>query len=103
MSFHKLLQQSQKMQAIENKIKKETKVLDQKVFEHTASGGAIVLKAYGSLKVESISIDEDMLDKDSKEMLEQSIKIAFNEMINKIEDAKKEISDKYSAGMPNIK
>lgn len=103
MSFHKLLQQSQKIQAIENKIKKEIKLLDEKIFEHTASGGAILLKAYGNLKVESISIDEDLLEKDSKEILEQSIKMAFNEIIEKIDNEKKSINDKYSSGIPNIK
>jgi nucleoid-associated protein EbfC len=91
------------MQAIENKIKKEIKLLDEKIFEHTSSGGAIVLKTYGNLKVESISIDEDLLDKDSKEILEQSIKMAFNEIIEKIENEKKSINDKYNSGMPNIK
>ena len=96
MNINALMQQAQKMQ---KDLAKAQKALDETLFEISSAGGAITLKIYGNRKVESIDIDKDAIDPEDKEMLEDMIKVAFNEAIEKIDDENQKLQAKLAGGM----
>ena len=50
-------------------------------------------------KVEKIEIDKDAIDPDDKEMLEDMIKLAINEAIERIDEENEKIQAKLTSGM----
>jgi DNA-binding protein YbaB len=55
---------------------------------------------YGNFKIESINIDEDAFDADNKDMVEETIAICINELLEEIREAEAEINNKIT-GSPN--
>ena len=96
MNINALMQQAQKMQ---KDLAKAQKALDETLFEISSAGGAITLKIYGNRKVESIDIDKDAIDPEDKEMLEDMVKVAFNEAIDKIDAENEKLQAKLAGGM----
>ena len=96
MNINALMQQAQKMQ---QQMTKKQKELENKEYEFSSNGGAIKIKMLGSKQLISLDIDEDLLDKDEKEMLQDMLVVAFNEAVNAIdEDVSKEM-ESLSGGM----
>lgn len=76
MNMQALLKQAQKMQQELGKVESE---LNDKIYTSSMGGGAVKVEVKGSTSVESISIDESLLEKDNKEDLEEMLKSALNE------------------------
>lgn len=90
MNMQGLLKQAQKMQKELTKLEDE---LNEKVYETTMGGGVIKVEVKGSMSVESISIDESLLEKDNKEDLEDMLKSALNDVFAKaVEDKEKNMN-----------
>jgi DNA-binding YbaB/EbfC family protein len=89
-----MLMQAQKMQ---RDMQKAQKQLEETLFELESAGGAIKISYYGNRKIEKIDIDEDALD--DKEMLEDMLKIAINEVNDKVYEAEQAIQNKFTKGM----
>ena len=90
MNMQGLLKQAQKMQKELTKLEDE---LNEKVYETTMGGGVIKVEVKGSMSVESISIDESLLEKDNKEDLEDMLKAALNDAFAKaVEDKEKNMN-----------
>ena len=90
MNMQGLLKQAQKMQKELTKLEDE---LNEKVYETTMCGGVIKVEVKGSMSVESISIDESLLEKDNKEDLEDMLKSALNDAFAKaVEDKEKNMN-----------
>ena len=90
MNMQGLLKQAQKMQKELTKLEDE---LNEKVYETTMGGGVIKVEVKGSMSVESISIDESLLEKDNKEDLEDMLKPALNDAFAKaVEDKEKNMN-----------
>ena len=87
MNMQAMLMQAQKMQ----------RQLEETLFELESAGGAIKISYYGNRKIEKIDIDEDALD--DKEMLEDMLKIAINEVNDKVYEAEQAIQNKFTKGM----
>ena len=83
-SMQKLMQQAQKMK---REMQKAQEALNAKEFSVT-KGGGVTVAMLGSKEVVEVTIDEDLFDKDNKEMVETLIIMAFNECIEQI-NAKK--------------
>ena len=96
MNMNTLMQQAQKMQ---RELEKKKKELENTLFTFESNGGAIKLDIYGSKKVEKITIDEDVIDPSDKEMLEDMIKIAVNEALDKIDDEMDKVISAATGGM----
>ena len=96
MNMNMLMQQAQKMQ---RELEKKKKELENTLFTFESNGGAIKLDIYGSKKVEKITIDEDVIDPSDKEMLEDMIKIAVNEALDKIDDEMDKVISAATGGM----
>ena len=78
---------------------KAQRELEKTLFEFDSAGGAIHLSIYGNRKVEKIEIDRDAIDPDDKEMLEDMIKLAINEAIERIDEENEKIQAKLTSGM----
>ena len=96
MNINALMKQAQKMQNDMNKAQKE---LEKTLFEFDSAGGAIHLSIYGNRKIEKIDIDKDAIDPEDKEMLEDMIKLAINEAIERIDEENEKIQAKLTSGM----
>lgn len=96
MNINALMKQAQKMQSDMTKAQRE---LEKTLFEFDSAGGAIHLSIYGNRKVEKIEIDKDAIDPNDKEMLEDMIKLAINEAIERIDEENEKIQAKLTSGM----
>ena len=90
MNMQGLLKQAQKMQKELTKLEDE---LNEKVYESTMGGGVIKAEVKGNMSVQSITIDESLLEKDNKEDLEEMLKAALNDALAKaVEDKEKNMN-----------
>lgn len=79
MDLQKLLEQAQAMQSSLSSV--ETQLKDT-IYEGSSNGVRIVMN--GENEVQEISIPDDLMDKDNKEMLQDVLLIAFNNANEKI-------------------
>ncbi len=72
--------------------------------EYTASvgGGAVEITMTGKKSVTSIKIKPEVIDPDDKEMLEDLVAAAVNEVISKIEADSNETMGAITGSMPSI-
>lgn len=86
MNMQALLKQAQKMQKDLAKVEEE---LSEKEYEATMGGGVVKVSVKGMM-VETIEIDEALLEKDGKEDLQDMLKAALNDAFTQaIEDKEK--------------
>ena len=95
MNFNQLMKQAQVMQKKLDKIKKE---YDEKEVEFQSADGAIKGVIDGNLKITSLTIDEELLDKDGKEVLEDLLMITINETVKKVRDEREKAIDAATGG-----
>lgn len=79
MDINKMMKQAQMMQA---KVLQAQEELEASEFNHEYQG--INLKVNGKKEVLEIKIDEDLIDKNDKEMLEDMLVVALNEVFNEV-------------------
>ena len=91
-NMQQLMRQAQKMQQDMQRARAE---LDEREFTSSVGGGMVELTMLGNKTVKPLSIKPEVIDPDDKEMLEDLIVSAFNDVIAKIEIAEKET-------MPNM-
>lgn len=95
MNMQAMLRQAQKLQS---EMMKEKKAIDETVFEGNSE--LVTIKAYGNKQIESINIKDEAME--DKELLEDMLLIAFNDVINKIEKKTEEKMGKYTNGMSGL-
>ncbi len=87
-----MIAQAQKMQ---RDLTKALNELAEKEFS-CSKGGAVTVKMLGSHEISSIDIDKDAFEPDNKEMIEEMIAMAINELIDQIEEEKAEINERIT-------
>ena len=95
MNMQQLMVQAQKMQ---REMKKAMDELHQKEFTLT-KGGAVTIKMMGDKTISKIDISSEALNPDDKEMVEEMIVMAINELIEQINAEEEKINSKVSGGM----
>lgn len=98
-NMNNMLKQVQKMQ---KEMEKTQKDLEEKVFEASVGGGAVIVKANGKKEVLDIQIKEEVVDPDDVEMLQDLILTAVNEALRLADDAMTSQMSKLSGGMPGL-
>ncbi len=88
-SMQQLMAQAQKMK---REMQKAQDALKEKEFSVTKSGG-VTVAMLGSKEVIEVSINEDLFDKDNKEMVETLLIMAINECVGQIEEAEAAINE----------
>ena len=92
MNIQQMMAQAQKMQ---RDLKKAMDELAKQEFTIT-KGGAVTVVMYGDGSLKSVSVDEDAFEKENKEMVEELIVMAVNELSEQIEEAKEEINERIT-------
>lgn len=92
MNMQQMMMQAQKMQRELNKAMQE---LQEKEFTLT-KGGAVTVSMLGSHEITSINIDKDALEPDNKEMIEDLLKMAINEIMESIEKERGDINERIT-------
>ncbi len=96
MNMQGLLKQAQKMQKELTKVEDELK---ETVYESTMGGGVVKVSVKGTMEIESISIDESIIEKDNKEDLEEMIKSAVNDALLKATKDKEQKMNALTGGI----
>ena len=84
--------QAQKMQ---RELKKAMDELAKQEFS-VNKGGAVTVVMMGDGSVKSVEIDDDAFEKENKEMIQDLIVLAIEELSEKIEEAKEEINERIT-------
>ncbi|VEU75031.1 UPF0133 protein MALL_0399 [Mycoplasmopsis citelli] len=92
---NEMLKQLKKMQS---QMEAKQKELDEKVF--TVEKQGITVKMKGDFTLVSVNVDEALIDPEDKDILEDLIVIAINEIIDLIKDELEKITPQMPGGMP---
>ena len=95
MNMQQLLAQAQKAQ---RELNKAQQALQEKEFEASANGG-VTIKMNGKREILDLQIDPDLLDPSSKDMLQDMIKVALNNVLSQIAKESDAINEKVTGGM----
>lgn len=96
MNMQSLLKQAQKMQ---KELAKAEETLNELTYESTMGGGIVKVTVKGSMEIESIYIDEALLEKDGKEDLEEMLKSAINDALGKAVKDKEQKMNALTGGV----
>ena len=101
MNIEHLLKQAQQMQ---NQIAKTEKELETREYTATAGGEAVNITLTGKFEVQSITISEELMNPESKELLEDSILLSINAALAAALKDKQETMNKITQGvkMPGV-
>lgn len=92
MNMQQMMIQAQKMQ---RELKKANEELAKQEFSVNKSG-AVTVTMMGDGSIKSIEIDDDAFEKENKEMVQDLIVMAINELSEQIEEAKEEINERIT-------
>ena len=91
-----MMKQAQKMQQDFMKMQQE---LESKEFEFSSGGGAVKAVMVGTRKLQSITIDPEVLDPDDVEMLQDLILAAINGALKKADEETGKAMNKLQGGL----
>ena len=92
MNMQQMMMQAQKMQ---RELQKAQAELAKKEFS-VSKAGLVTVTVLGSKEIKSIIIDEDGFDKDNKEMVEEMIASAINELFEQIDQESEAINERIT-------
>ena len=96
MDFDKLLEQAQKMQKDLERLSEEMNVAE---FEGSASNGLVKVTINGDMRLLSVDISEEILNKDDKEMVQDLLVIAFKNAADKVDAMRNEKLSAATGGL----
>lgn len=97
MNIQDIMRQAQRMQSKIEKIKEE---VGNNTVEGTAGGGMVVVKVNGRGELQSVKIEEAVVNPDDVEMLQDLIVAATNQAITRAAKMMQEEMSKVTGGMP---
>ena len=92
-NMQNILKQAQKMQ---REMQEKQEEVAKKEIETSAGGGAVVVKATGDKVIKSITIKEEVVDKDDVEMLQDLIITCVNDALSKVDSATEQQMGKFN-------
>lgn len=95
-NMNNLLKQAQKLQQQMEKMQQD---LEQKTFEVSVGGGAVVAVVSGKKQLVDIQIKPEVLDPDDVEMLQDLVLTAVNEALKKAEEETSSEMGKLTGGL----
>ena len=96
MNMNKLMKQAQQMQ---KKMAEAQEKLKEVEIEVSVGGGMVTARMNGANELLSITIEDELINKEEKDMLMDLIVSAVNQANEKIEEKKKEELGKVTGGM----
>lgn len=96
MNMQNLMAQAQKVQ---RELQKANEEIENAVF--TATSGAVKIEMSGKMQVNKIEITDDSVLSD-KDMLEDMLLVAVNDVLNQVAKTKEEKMGKYTGGLGGL-
>lgn len=94
------MKQAQQMQ---RKLQENQAILEKKEFEGNASNGYVKIVMMGTGLVKSININEELINKEEKDVLEDLLVVAFNDARKKLDEETNSSMNAATGGLNNIK
>ncbi|MFI3251722.1 MAG: YbaB/EbfC family nucleoid-associated protein [bacterium] len=91
-----------KLRKMQKEMMETQKRLEETIFNGTAGGGMVKIEATGAKQILKINIDEEVLTKEDKEMLEDTIVAALNDLFKNIDEETQHAMAPYTGGMPGM-
>lgn len=95
MNINQIMKQAQEMQ---KKAEQAQEKLAKSEYEHEVNQ-ALKVKVNGNKEVLKLEIDKDLLEPDNKEVLEDMIVVAFNEVFKKVDEDTNEVMAKATGNL----
>jgi len=92
MNMQQMMAQAQKMK---RELEKAQAALAEQEFS-VSKGGAVTVIMLGNKTIKSIDIEKDALDPENKEMIQDMIALAINELFEQINAAEEEINERIT-------
>ena len=100
MNIQQIMKQAQQMQ---RKLQENQAILEKKEFEGNASNGYVKIVMMGTGLVKSININEELINKEEKDVLEDLLVVAFNDARKKLDKETNSSMNAATGGLNNIK
>ena len=100
MNIQQIMKQAQQMQ---RKLQENQAILEKKEFEGIASNGYVKIVMMGTGFVKSININEELMNKEEKDVLEDLLIVAFNDARKKLDEETNSSMNDATGGLNNIK
>lgn len=97
MNIQAMMKQAQKLQKDMMKTKEE---VEKKEFEGKSS--FVTVRANGAKEILSVKINQEEISSEDKEMLEDMILLAVNDVLKKIDKEMEEKMGAYTSGLPGL-
>lgn len=91
-----------KIRKMQKEMMEAQKRLEESVFTGTAGGGMVKVEVKGDKTILSIDIDEDILNPDDKEMIQDTILMALNDAMRKVDEETQDVMGAFTGGMPGF-
>ena len=88
-----------KIRKMQKEMMEAQKRLEESIFTGTAGGGMVKVEVKGDKTVLSIDIDEDILNPEDKEMIQDTILMAINDVMRKIDEETQDVMGAFTGGM----
>ena len=98
--MQQIMKQAQQMQ---RKLQENQAILEKKEFEGNASNGYVKIVMMGTGLVKSININEELINKEEKDVLEDLLVVAFNDARKKLDEETNSSMNDATGGLNNIK
>ena len=85
-----------------NDLRKAQKELAKEIIEVEAGDGLVVMQITGELKIKDVTIDPEMIDLDNISELEDAVKAAVRDGMQKAQEIAAEKMKPYMAGLGNL-
>ena len=88
---------------MQRKLQENQAILEKKEFEGNASNGYVKIVMMGTGLVKSININEELINKEEKDVLEDLLVVAFNDARKKLDEETNSSMNAATGGLNNIK
>lgn len=88
-----------KLQKMQKDLVKAQKELEETVFTGSAGGGMVEVQVKGTKEVLSVKIDPEALDPEEAEMLQDTILLAINDAMRKVDETQQQSMGQFTGGM----
>ena len=88
-----------KIRKMQKEMMEAQKRLEESIFTGTAGGGMVKVEVKGDKSVVSIDIDEDILNPEDKEMIQDTILMALNDAMRKVDEETQDVMGAFTGGM----
>lgn len=88
-----------KLKKLQKEMQEAEARLKESIFTGTAGGGLVKVEVKGDKTVLSLTINEDILNPDDKELVEDTILAAINDAFRQVDEETEDVMGAFTGGM----